>query len=571
MKRKILPAFSIAFLFFLFSLLTLSDYGISWDSPIHFWRGQAYWHYFVTGKKDYQDLKNATNKRSLYQNDNLSLAPFWEENDGGHPPLNGILAAATNDLLYQKLVLLGDIESHHLFIVFMSTVLVLVTCCFTQELYGMFAAIIAGLSLILYPLFLAESHFNIKDPVETTFYALSIYTFYKGIVKNSWRWMLGFAIFSGLALGTKLNIIFLPLILFPWLLLKKDKRFIKNKKILFLLSISPLIAFLIFFCSWPMLWDNPASKLLTHVFYRYKRVAWGVVYQPPEYFTSAGFNTYPFQWILYTTPLVILFFFGIGIITALFRIKKEKHTPSFLILLWFLVPIIRVSLPKMGIYGGVRQIMEYVPAMAILAGLGASQMVKWLNGQKNNHPTIQPLILFQAITLLMFLPLLIKMIKIHPNENVYFNPLIGGLKGAKERNLPDWGNTMGNVYRQAINWLNDNGEKDARLALAVSLEDAAPKIWLREDINFSSRFRSGPERKGEYVMEMTGDMNWPNFCDWVYVQNFLEPIYEIKVDDVAILTIWKNDLEHTKKDFLSENKLSLLADCLVPEEEIEED
>jgi len=37
---------------------------------------------------------------------------------------------------------------------------------------------------------------------------------------------------------------------------------------------------------------------------------------------------------------------------------------------------------------------------------------------------------------------------------------------------------------------------------------------------------------------------------WEYVDKFLVPVYELKVDGVAILKIWKNDIEHTNANFL---------------------
>src|SRR3989344_6989036 len=47
-----------ALLYFIAGLATLSDYGVNWDAMSHLSRGQAYLHYYLTGNKDYTDLKN---------------------------------------------------------------------------------------------------------------------------------------------------------------------------------------------------------------------------------------------------------------------------------------------------------------------------------------------------------------------------------------------------------------------------------------------------------------------------------------------------------------------------------
>ena len=45
--------------------------------------------------------------------------------------------------------------------------------------------------------------------------------------------------------------------------------------------------------------------------------------------------------------------------------------------------------------------------------------------------------------------------------------------------------------------------------------------------------------------------------EWEYLDNFLIPIYEVNVDGVSILKIWKNDWEHTRKGYqLNETEYS---------------
>ena len=572
---KIFP-YLLAVAFLVINLFTLDDYGINWDEPIHFMRGQAYLRYFFTGKKNYEGLpklkfhypKNDRYllvdkldfeddrqfRRSFYQSDYRN-GEYFLNHDTGHPPLNGILAAATNWIFYQKLGVLGDIESYHLFEVFTGAILVLTVSLFTQETYGVFAGLIAGLSLTLYPLFWAESHFNIKDPVESCFFGLTIYSFYKAVKYQSAKWMIFSAIFCGMALGTKFNIVFVPLIILPWLAVTGFRQNLFKRKLLIPLFFYPLVVLAIFFISWPYLWQDPIRRV-TEIIQFYKGVGLHHDYQP-ESFYIYGFNTYPIQAIIFTTPLVILFFSFIGIITSIFLFRKEKEKTSFLWLLWFLVPILRVTVPGTTIYGGVRQIMEYIPAMALLAGLGAHSMATLLRSH-----------LAKIVIAFMFIPITLKLISLHPNEGLYFNPLIGGLKGAAKRNFPNWGVSLGNEYRQGINWLNANTQENAKLTLAIGYDSNAPRIWLRKDIDISNEFRSGIRREGEYVMELTSQLNWPSFYYFTYVRRFLKPLYEVKVEGVPILTIWKNDWESTREEYRLKEKTFEIAKFVLNEDSL---
>ena len=257
-----------------------------------------------------------------------------------------------------------------------------------------------------------------------------------------------------------------------------------------------------------------------------------------------GINTYPIKEIIYTTPLVVLLLAFLGIVFAISRIKSEKDKVSFLLLLWLLVPIARVSWPGTTIYGGIRQIMEYIPPVVIFAGLGGMYLCNFalrFLGQQ-----IAPKILISFLIILSFSPIVYKLIQIHPNENVYFNPLIGGLKGAKEQDFPAWGNSFGASYRQGVVWINKNAGSNANVVLVNELLPNIPAIFFRKDINYQNRNRSGYLRQGEYAMTLVYQgVGTRSYYD-EYLEKFIQPVYEAKVDDTAVLKIWKNDSQHLK-------------------------
>lgn len=523
----------LALLFLGVSLFTLKDYGISWDEPIHFVRGQAYLNYFLTGEKTFNNIKI----ESYYENPSYDAKTFLNT-DGGHPPLNGILSALTNLIFYQKLHLFGDIQAYQLFNIFCTSLLVFVVSAFAFETIGRKGAIFAAIAISFYPILFAESHFNIKDPAETAFYALSIWSFWKSLNKFSWKWLLLSAVAVGIAFSIKFNILFLPFIIVPYLILRFWGKYgITLKKIpksyLLTLLLCPVIAIVIFFGSWPYLWSDPIGNFIK-VFGYYKQIGASVQYQSG--YSINGFNFYALIWILFTTPPIILFFSIFGFIDFV----KKRAEYFILWIIWLAVPILRVTIPGMGIYGGIRQILEFLPALVLIFAYGVNFLFL-----KISNKTIA-FLSFVGIVFFLVLPVAIY----HPNENVYFNFLIGGLAGAKKANIPSWGDSFGNAYLQTVNWLNKNAPTNAVVALIEGTGANVPIIQLRSDIRLSNDRWSGIERKGEYLMELTYNESVnPYPYAWDYVNTFLKPVYEVKEDGVPIAKVWKNDFSNTNPKF----------------------
>lgn len=557
--------------YFIPSVATISDYNVNWDEPVHFVRGQAYLRIFLTGEKNYKNLPHLEDfhkyledrdnrqysslpRYSIYQNNSFDGDHFLK-NDEGHPALNGILAAFTNYIFYQQLGLIGDIESYHFFIIGVSLLLLILIVKFALEEYGLVAAITALLTLSTYPLFIAESHNNIKDPVITAFLTFTLYGFYRGIKNSSYKWVIFSSIFAALSLATKLNIIFLPFIILPWIIVRnlqnlKALRHIRrfNAPLVIAFLLYPFIMFSIFFLSWPFLWEDTTTNIGKMLqFYR-------------EIGSSASgqfFNNYAIQWVLYTSPIPVLFLTGAGIISTFFLFKREKNKTSLLLLLWFLFPILRVTFSTVGIYGGVRQIMEYFPAMALLSGLGAQQVFNLIRDKFNIQKKyiLRSAVFYILLVLVIFMPTAYKLVKIHPNQNLYFNEVIGGLPGAAKKNFPDWHSTLGNPYLQGVHWLNLHAEKDAKLTLALGTMTNIPSIKLREDIRYDNSQESVVWREGEYIMGLTYYGFPLPYYDAFYPERYLIPIHEVKVEGIPILRIWKNDLTHTKPGFVNEKEL----------------
>lgn len=580
MKKYLIP-FLLSLAFFITGILTLSNYGINWDAPQRMLRGQAYAHFFLTGQRSYHQAprtspilitpyeyathysfmaaegqnpaklpdrplprlefeknQNQTGQRtSFYQHQAWNGQFYWGEKEG-HPPLVDMLAALSNRFFWGFLGVLGDIESYQLMYILIGTVAVFVVSAFAMDITGSrIAGIVAGLSLALFPIFFAETHFNMKDPMQASFFAGAVWSFWRWVRSNKLGWFGVFGGFIALAMGVKWNIIFLPAILLPWLILIKFKQWRKLGK---LGILGGLGIFLFAVAIWPQSWENPIGyfgKILE--FYRW--IGIGADHAQPPGFILGGFNIYPIILLFSQTPEVVLALFSLGVIGGIRGIRGDKLKTGYLLLFWFLVPLIRYSIPGVRSYNGIRQIMEVLPAMAVIAGIGAGYIV----GRIKNRITV-----ITIITIIMVI-LILPIIRLHPNQNVYFNSLAGGLGGAVKKGLVDWSLTYGNVYKQGVLWLNEHAEKDANLAIVDGRMFAASNLWLREDISISPYNFSGLDHKGEYIMGVFDPYNQPVFAAR-FPGKFLKPVHVIMQDDALLLYIYKNDLEHAKSGFQKE-------------------
>lgn len=561
-------AILISTFYFIILMIAMPDYNIPWDARNHYFKGQDFANFFLSGRKNYDGLpitkdfaryyrdyvrKYAPDpninkrispepnyRRSIYQDDFHNFEWLMKSNQIEHPVLGDILSSFCNIIFYEKLGLLRDDYSYRVYTIILASILVGIIFYWVAISYGLFAATISALTLATTPLFWAESHFSIKDVPQMTFFTLTVWAFWRGVMLKSKKRIIFSAIFAGCAFATKLNIVFLPFILIPWFIIFYIKNNKKDRNLyhhwLWLLIIYPIIMLGIVFLIWPQFWQKPIEGFLGML-----KIYYEVGIYPdytPAYRTIFNFSTYASIWIILTTYPITGIFSLIGIFFALFNFKKTKDFLPILLFFWFFIPVLRASLPFTSIFGGVRHIMEYIPPLSMLAGYGIYNLFKHIPSKYT---------LFVRIAIILgFIPLVITLFRLHPAENVYFNFLIGGLKGAKQANITGWGYNDGGIYRKATVWLNEHAEKNTHIVTAFSEPADFYIPELREDL-LADNYFSGYLQGGEYIIALTHDSELQDTYRMQYPENFLEPVYVYSVDEVPLIKIWKNDKKHLKK------------------------
>ncbi|MCJ8330375.1 MAG: glycosyltransferase family 39 protein [Lentisphaeria bacterium] len=547
LKRREVYSISILLLLYLYlGLFTLTDYGLTWDAWEYYY-GDKNLNYLLSLDSDHLDFQ----KRSidLYERgdhpDFYDVCKSYKDNDiqtGPHLiwPLGPTLSSLCKYIFYDKLGIFDPIDAHHLFPLFCTFLLILIVYLYLLKFEGFWPAIIAALIIALYPRYLAHSHNNIKDPALVLFFIASLISCHLAFLNKSWKWMLGCAILIGLALATKANALFIPVILLPWFVTAciKEKSWtqIKEHRAYWSLVIAgPLIAFFVMFICWPLLWQNFPENLSLYIKSLGERGYQG----DPHWSIDSIRNA------IITMPLAICFAFVLGTAKLLYdAIKKQS---SLYYIMWYcclIIPILRVSVPGAKDFDVIRHWLEFVPALAMIIATGFYKAVLLLKPYLAREEYIDRLV--AGAFLMLLLPVFFWNLKNHPNQGVYYNPAIGNLAGAQERGYAQSTDYWGQSYRQAFNWLNENVAKEKPklfIAVAEHIGFFSRQIWLDQRIELHSMNYFQQEYQASnvpvYIIYITRK-DWYHFHAKLMNELVKRPaVHEIEVDGGVILRIHK--------------------------------
>jgi hypothetical protein len=361
--------------------------------------------------------------------------------------------------------------------------------------------------------------------------------FYSWYRSPSWLKTIGLGLLGGAALSTKANALFIPIMIilgiWPWqwkwppwgLVINHLKKRYRDYLVMVIIALS------IHILSWPYLYADPLRRI-----YRYYRF----ILTQGERGGIGHWNLDPLMQTFTTMPEVIILLLGAGIFFAILQVSKSRDRPYFqLLLAWIAVPIFRASLPSAQNFDGIRHFLEFLPAACLLAGYGAGRITNYLTRWKPNFSFIWNFI----IGALLLTNLLIAHWVYQPYQYIYFNSLAGGLDGARNRlNNPEATDYWAVSYREGIDWLNNNAEREAKISAPIAqwnFKLIAP-LWMRSDLGYISR-----KSADEYLAD-----GYNVYLMYITREGFYSPIihecrdnytivHRIIVDRVPILEICK--------------------------------
>ena len=531
---------------------TLSDYGITYDAAMgELYLGDKYFEFLTSFGRSGLDFRRPD--IPFYGHDGhpdfFATSTYAQHHPEHVYGLGPTLTSVTKHIFFVWLRLLDPIDAHHIALGLLVALQLFCVHRYCAKYFGALAAAAAVVCLATYPRYWADAHNNPKDIPEAVFFTLTLLALTHGVYARRVFFVLLAGVAGGLALATKANAVFLPVVVVPWLASvlieqRREAQPILNRKVLVAMAAAVPIAAVVCLVAWPyLLVDFPDH-----------------VWRLARFLTQRGlggpdhWQTLPLQNAIYTMPLAVMLLAALGTVTLATRAWNGRVAKSLFLLLglWLIVPVVRASMPSALDFDGIRHWIEFVPALAIFAGIGLDQLTRgvrrWIeNGSLLRVARVLPDWAVAALlTAAFFLPIVAWSVRHHPYQIVFFNRLIGGLQGAQDRHFPQATDYWGSSYRVGLRWLNAHAEPRAMLVVAVEdpVVRAVEQIWLRPDIRLKppstltalvQSHLPGERARPVYVMYVTRPEFYAAGLDAAVANSTVA--YQISVDGGVILRI----------------------------------
>ena len=463
-EKKLKLLFWILALIMLGALLWISrDAGISGDEEVHYQHSEMVYHYFSSLGHDQSSINTPKTHLQYY--------------------------GQTFDNLVTILIHWFGIEDIYGFRHLMSSLsgwlTIVVTALFAAYFSGYGAAIFVLILFAVSPTFLGHAQNNLKDIPFALAYISSIYYSLKLVYsegKPSKQTILllilsiGFAI--GIRIGGVLVLFYLGLFMFLKIALdwmkQKNLELIQLKKFMILLFIISISGYILGLLTWPYALQNPllnpwkAYRVMTNFPTTVHQIFEGN-------FDWSDFHPWYYlpKYMAITIPLIV--FTGLG--TFIFTFKKnysdDQKMQLLLLIFTILFPLIFVLLKGSNLYGSWRHFLFVYPSIILIAALGFHNFFT-----RFKHRLIR----MAGIGLLMVLSFhpLKFMAANHPYYYLYYNQLVGGLKGA-------YGNYETDYYyhsmRQGTEWLQQYLKNEPQIGPIIVGGNFPVQWYFRKDKN----------------------------------------------------------------------------------------
>jgi len=536
MRRKTILPFLTTLLVFglVFTVLLANsrEIGVTWDEPAYIEASESYVHW----------LQQAFSHPEIAFRDNI-LTNAWSLNSE-HPPLDKVWSGLVWSVARN---FTDDLTAHRMGNMLLSAALAAMLFAWLRSAYGSLAGAAGVLALFSMPRFFFHAHLSALD-VPAAFSAfLSTFVFWKLLEKRGWAWGLLAGLVWGLALATKVNAVFVPIVLGAWLLLfrREPRQFLR-------LVIMGLVAVLVFFAAWPWLYQHTLERLITYIgFITVNHWQIGQYYLGQFHIPPPWHFSFVMLWAVIPLGITLLYFVGIG---RSFKWKKDNALGALFLLSAFipvLVPVIGRSL----LYDNDRMMMAVYPFLAALAGVGFNWLASaWRKtGLALRSKTLRTggVVLLAGLALL---PQLVGMARLYPHLLSYYSEGVGGLRGATKMGLETtyWCET----YSLALPVINAQAKPGDRIwadpwshdvliyyQRIGSLREDVVVTADADDVSIFGQFVKGyPMSAADwYIFEHRQTTFGPAGMNshMLAVLNRQEVVYEYRYEGVPILTVYK--------------------------------
>jgi hypothetical protein len=402
----------------------LDDVGVTVDEPQYF--------FSVERIQDWYGLLSTAPRSALRDS---AITAAWDPPEtrywNPHPPAYKQLMALTEALAGETL---GRVAGYRVAPAVQFALLVAGVSITGSVLAGPIAGAGAGLALLAMPRVVGHAHIAATDMPLTLFWFVAAIGLGLHMLRGGRVILLLAAGALGCAMATKFTGWLIPVAVLPWCLIERKGRG-------FLVWV--VLGFLVAWFLTPPAWTHPFGQMEalfresitrethTEVSTRYFGVTYG--YIVPWH--------HPFVMTLITVPVGVLALATAGLF-GFVRDKRaavredEATTPGAsvagLAVLQIVFFLALVALPHSPNHDGVRQWLPMFPFVALLAGLGFSRLARLADLRRAGGGRA-PLVL--ALGAVFLLPGIWQTARVAPFYLSFYNGLIGGLPGARDRGM----------------------------------------------------------------------------------------------------------------------------------------
>lgn len=503
--------------------LTFLSYGVSTDEEVQHIYGKKLLSYYLSGFQD----RSAFHFKDLY------------------------LYGGLFDMLVAMLVHISpfeEYETRHLLCALVGVLGIAGTWRYARLLAGPRAGFVAAALLALSGVYYGAMFNNTKD---VPFAAGMVWTLYFGtrilkqLPKPSRSAVLKFGLVLGLTLairvGAVLSVFYLmvaTLIYYALIMRQEGVRWALQDLRHTVVALLPAIpvAYALMALFWPWAVQKPlnpleALRVVSHFPIDIQTLFMGQMVHsndPPALYLPV--------YLAVKLPEAVLLGVAVSVVMAVVWLLRGRwrHTGAFIavryvpLALSAFLPILLFMLMRPSVYNGIRHFLFLVPPMVVLAGIAADRL--WSISERAGRAFGQA---FAASLTVIAVVYAWQLGTMHPNQYVYYNQLVGGVKGADGRyELDYWGNSMHEAIQELIEFVereNDGNPPPRQYTLTVCGNTLAVRFelppWLRLVNGIEPDWR-----KADFFLAFTQVKRCPSLLDG-------HPIFEIAADDVPLTVV----------------------------------
>jgi 4-amino-4-deoxy-L-arabinose transferase-like glycosyltransferase len=480
-------------------------------------------------------------------------------------------------------------------VLFLSLAIVLIAWLIGKLFADLRISLVAGLFLALDPFHAALSRVIHHDALAATFMSFAVLTALLYWVRHGSRpWLVVSGVCGGLAFLSKSSALFLApfmLLLALWTLLIRSVHGepLSRRFLLRVLAevVMWLAAAVITFCvCWPAMWVVPLDAIRTIFSVGMKYASEG--HAKGNYFLGAISNDpggffYPFTWLLRSSPLswvglLALAWVAIKRWTRAVGIQENDADVSSVpvrnrvcrwlsraglvstrlrtgdaTVLWFLslYVLLFTLFMTLGEKKQDRYLLPVYPILTAMAAVGLVRLVQGLAGQVTQRLVIAraafPLLL---VVILIFQGSLI--VVHHPYYFTYYNPLLGGIRGAQSMVTIGWGEGLD----LAADYLNRKPNAE-RLRVAAWYHSTFSPFFKGTAVGYSKE--KGKALSGNYVLFYINQLQrrFPDEELFRYFEQRYQPEAVISLHGIPYVVIYPGPgMQHYVEDRVDEHRRS---------------